>query len=340
MSLGSSRFFSRVVPHESPTFRYSDSMSELKSLFGDPEAADEGVPQIDEPVDLRPDLTALGIDEVEKGVCEDTFENRRALRYAKMGWDSVYSSTGVPTGLIRARSHESVKARRILSLAEKRPIMVDPDSHNSDYLTGLDLLAESATDWLVPPWVIGATKMWVRELDEPIASEKRKPTALPHRCRAIKDDGIRCMLWSTGRPKDDALCRVHLRSLRKQPGDDIERARAKLTQAAPFAVDVLEELMESAQSEPVRLKASTEILDRAGVRGGVEIDASVSVVDGRGAAEIIAERLRRLSGGALETASSLARDGTDVVDAEVVLDEGPADPAGQPADPAEVTDGE
>jgi hypothetical protein len=287
-------------------------MSTTPDLFRSPDDDEDESVRIDEPVDLRPDLSLIGIIEHDRGVCEDTYENRGILRRAKMGWDTVYASNGVPTGLIMARSLEMQKERRLLSLAEKRPIMVDPESLNSDYLTGMDLLIETATDYLVPPWVIGATKMWVKEQDEPIASEKRKPTALPHRCRAIKDDGVRCMLWSSGRIKDDGLCRIHLRSVKRRPGDDIERARAKLTQAAPYAVDVLEDLMQNAVSEPVKLKASTEILDRAGVRGGIEFDANVKVIDDRPAAQIIAERLNRLAGGAITVAASLASTGVEV----------------------------
>lgn len=290
-------------------------MSELRSLFGEPEEVSAEV-RIDEPVNLRPDLTELGIDEVERGVCEDTYENRGVLRKAKMGWDTVYSTNGVPTGLIMARSQAMAKERRMLSLAEKKPIMVDSDNVNSDYLTGLDLVAEAASDYLVPPWVIGATRMWIKEQDVPIASESRKPTALPHRCRAVKDDGLRCMLWSSGRAKDDGLCRVHLRSVNKRPGDDIERARAKLTQAAPYAVDTLEEMMQFATSEPVKLKAATEILDRAGVRGGVEVDAKVSI-DARPAAQVIAERLQRLSAPALDVLADSESD-PDIVDVEVI----------------------
>jgi hypothetical protein len=295
------------------------------NIFGDPQE-ETAIVEIDEPINLRPDLSTYGIIEVERGVCEDTFENRKLLRNGKMGWDTVYSSNGVPTGLIQARSMEMAKERRMLSLSEKKPIMVDPESINSDYLTGLDLLAESATDYLVPPWVIGATRMWVKEQDEPVASQKRQPTALPSRCRTVKDDGIRCMLWSSGRPKDDGLCRVHLRSVKKRPGEDIERARQKLTQAAPYAVDMLEDMMENAVSEPVKLKAATEILDRAGVRGGIEFDASVKVTDDRPAAVIIQERLARLAtGAALQVAGELAASGveltndtSDIQDAEEV----------------------
>jgi hypothetical protein len=283
--------------------------------------------QIDEPVDLRPDLSQLGIEEADKGVCEDNYINRAILRRARLSWDPVYSTNGVPTGLIRARSKESTVERRLMSLAEKRPIMLDPTSNNSDFLTGLDLLAEEASDYLVPPWVVHSTRLYLKEQEDGgPKSEKRKPLAQPHRCRQIKDDGIRCMLWSSGRPKDDGLCRIHLRSTQHKTSDDIERARQKLTQAAPYAVDMLEDLMENAESEPVKLKAATEILDRAGVRGGVEIDTNVNI-DVRPAASVIAERLDRLAQGAMQTAAKLAQAGLivepdkDIIDAEEVTDD-------------------
>ena len=283
--------------------------------------------QIDEPIDLRADLSSLGIEEVDKGVCEDTYENRGILRRAKLNWDPVFSTNGVPTGLIRARSKETTVERRLLSLAEKRPLLVNQSDNNSDYLTGLDLLAEEASDYLVPPWVVHSTRLYLKEQEEGgPASAKRQPLAQPHRCRQIKDDGIRCMLWSSGRPKDDGLCRIHLRSVKHKTSDDIERARNKLIQAAPYAVDKLEELMEYAESEPVKLKAATEILDRAGVRGGYEIDSNVNI-DVRPAADVIAERLDRLAQGAISTAARLAEAGLtvqpekEIIDAEVVTDD-------------------
>jgi hypothetical protein len=302
----------------------------MSDLVFDPESTPERPElQVDSPINIRPDLTALGIEEVEKGICQDTYENRAILRGNKMGWDPVYASNGVPTGLIQARSNEMAKARRVMSLTEKKPILVDPDHINSDYLTGLDLMAESAADYLVPPWVIGATRNWIKEQNDGglPAGSRKKPAAMPHRCRHVKEDGIRCMLWSSGRAADDGLCRIHLGSVSRKPGEDVERARAKLTQAAPYAVDVLEDLMENAQSEPVKLKASTEILDRAGVRGGVEFDARIEVSDGRPPAQIVAERLQRLATGAIEVAARLAEAGiqvdandaqSDIQDAEIV----------------------
>jgi hypothetical protein len=276
--------------------------------------------QIDEPLDLRADLSTLGIEEVDKGICVDNYENRGILRRAKLNWDPVFSTNGVPTGLIRARSKQTTIERRLMSLAEKRPLLVNQSDNNSDFLTGLDLLAEQASDYLVPPWVVHSTRLYLKEREDGgPKSEKRQPLCQPHRCRQVKDDGIRCMLWSSGRPKDDGLCRIHLRSIKKQTSDDIERARNKLMQAAPYAVDKLEELMEYAESEPVQLKAATEILDRAGVRGGIEIDSNVNI-DVRPAAEVINERLNRLAAGAIHAAARLSQEGMDVVDAEVIVE--------------------
>jgi len=275
---------------------------------------------VDEPVSILQDLSELGIEEVDKGICEDTFEHRAILRRARLQWEPVYSSAGSSTGLIKVRTAESTRERRLLSLAEKRPILSVPTDNNSDYLTGLDLIAEEASDYLVPPWVVNATRLYLKEQETGHLNPKRQPLAQPHRCRHIKTDGIRCMLWGSGRPKDDGLCRVHLRSVKHKTSDDIERAREKLMQAAPFAVDKLEELMEFAESEPVKLKAATEILDRAGVRGGVEIDTNVNI-DVRPAAQIIAERLERLTLGAATAARLLTDDGVETIDAEVVVEE-------------------
>jgi hypothetical protein len=272
---------------------------------------------------IRPDLGDLGIDEIERGICRDSYENRRILRRAKLTWIPVYTAGGTPTGLIMARSQEMEARRAVMSLAERRPIMANPADRNSDYLTGVDLLVESASDILCPPWVLGATKKWVAEQEAGgPPSARRAPAGLPARCRHIKDDGIRCLLWTSGRPKDDGLCNVHLRSAARKPGDDVERARRKLTQAAPYAVDTLEELMQSAASEPVRLKASTEILDRAGIRGGVELDANVEVTDRRSAADLVADRLARLASGAEALRGLLLE---NAVDAEIVEESGTPD---------------
>ena len=286
--------------------------------YGETEDEEPSEPQLETTADMRPDLEALGLQEHERGVVEDTYENRQALRQAHMNWDTVYDQQGKPTGLISARSKEMMKERRVLALVEKKPLLMDPDDRNSEYVTGLDLLVDEAACNITPPWVVNATRQYLKEQEDGGPSGKRAPKALPHRCRTIKSDGIRCMLWSSGRIKDDGLCRVHLRS-RRTPGEDIERARRKLMQSAPYAVDVLEELMETADSEPVRLKASSEILDRAGVRGGMDIGLDIEVTDARSPAQIVQERLDRLASGAQRVNEMLAAGGDgEIVDAEVV----------------------
>ena len=88
-------------------------MSELVFFDNESEEPEKPEVQIDTAVSMRPNLSDLGIDEVERGVCQDSYENRAILRRAKMGWDPVYASNGVPTGLIQARSQEMDKARRV-----------------------------------------------------------------------------------------------------------------------------------------------------------------------------------------------------------------------------------
>lgn len=269
---------------------------------------------------MRPDLSEFGLVEHDRGIVEDTYENRSILRAHSFQWVPVYTENGHPTGLIEARSLEQMKERRLMSLSSKRALLTEPLQNNSDYLTGLDLIVDSEACKLVPPWVLGATRAYIKEQEDggpPTA--KRAPKALPARCRAHTSEGIRCMLWSSGRIKDDGLCRLHL-GANKKTGADIERARKKLMQSAPYAVDKLEELMENAVSEPVKLKAATEILDRAGIRAGMEIDLGVELKDSRTPAEIIAERLERLKAGASVIQGELVAADTSIQDAEVVVE--------------------
>ena len=52
----------------------------------------------------------------------------------------------------------------------------------------------------------------------------------------------------------------------------VEAARLKIYGSAEQAADVLEALLDPGTSEGVRLKAATEVLDRAGIRAGFELD--------------------------------------------------------------------
>ena len=254
------------------------------------------------PKDLRPDLSYYGIDEVDRGICLDTYENRSILRSNRLSWQPVYNADGDHTGNIEVLSTEMQALRSTKTLEALKIILTDDRDLNSDYLTEEALLIEEQSDTLIPLWVTAATRTWIRVREARAKGEKALPILIgpPARCRIIKSDGVRCAKWYSGRATDDYMCPVHLgsRSPNAQTGA-VAQARRRAYQAAPTALAIIEQLMESAESEQVKLKAAESILDRAGIRGGVEIDAKVEVSE-RPADDIIRERLARLIPQALQ----------------------------------------
>jgi hypothetical protein len=297
-------------------------MSEIIEYFEEDsgDSPENTIPIVDVPYDRRPNLEELGIIEIERGICQDTFDNRAILRRSMLKWSPVFDDqTGAATNLIIARSIEQDKERALISINNKKQLLSDPGNVNSDFLSGLDLLLDDEALKISPPWVVGATRNWLKEQEQGgPKSPKRAPLGLPGRCRLTKTDGTRCQLWNSGRIKDDGLCRIHLGSTRRT-ANNVEIARLKISQASSYAVDVLEELMETAVSEPVKLKAATEILDRAGVRGGMELNIDVKTTD-RSPADVLAERLARLEAVASERTTQLVNDGVDVTEVYTITD--------------------
>lgn len=256
---------------------------------------------VETPVDLRPDLTLLGISEYDKGICEDTVPHRNILRKNKLAWRQIYDSTGRPTGQIEVLSVAMQEGRALATLNDKKSILDDPNDPNSDYQSGIALMYNMHAEEMVPPWIMNATRDYYRieEQREQNPGKKVRPNLVsyPGRCRFIKSDGIRCMLWHAGRAADDGLCRTHQGALNANTGvGAVERARNKAQTIAPYAIDVLEEMMNTATSEPARIQAANSLLDRAGVRGGADIDVNVQV-EMKPAAEVVRERLERLKKG-------------------------------------------
>ena len=295
-------------------------MSEIVEYFEEEDTPENIIPIVETPYDRRPNLEELGIIEIERGICQDTFENRAMLRRSMLKWSPVFDDqTGAATNLIIARSIEQDKERALISINNKKQLLSDPGNVNSDFVTGLDLLLDDEALKIAPPWVLGATRNWLKEQEEGgPKSAKRAPLGLPGRCRMTKTDGTRCQLWNSGRIKDDGLCRIHLGSTRRT-ANNVEIARQKISQASTYAVDVLEELMETAVSEPVKLKAATEILDRAGVRGGMELNVDIKNTD-RSPAEVLAERLARLEAVASERTTQLVNNGVEVTEVYTITD--------------------
>jgi len=267
-------------------------------------------------------LEELGIDEAAPGVCEDTFENRRRMRDAGLRWVLVPGDeTGTVSGLVEVVDEEYLDAQNRGAFEARRDVLADPRDPWSDYLDVRELPIEAPG---VPYWIWRLRERWFewdrkcREAGGPRRGEPHLPT----RCLVVKADGARCWSWAADAAAD-GKCRVHApgKALAANWGYQTTAARVKMAQALPAMVDQLEALALNAESEPVRLKAVTEMLDRAGVRAGVEVDLTGTLThEGPDPSQEIRGRLAAL-GERIAAAELLARgqaDPADVVDAETV----------------------
>lgn len=100
----------------------------------------------------------------------------------------------------------------------------------------------------------------------------------------------------TSRP-DEPLCDAHAAEQRRLA------AARRLAEAAPMAAQVLADLMESGSTDEVRRKAAADVLDRTGLRPGVEVTVTTTQAEhGASPAEILRARLDRLRERTLEAA--------------------------------------
>lgn len=154
-----------------------------------------------------------------------------------------------------------------------------------------------------------------------------KPTASKPvpvvRCVQIKKDGLRCNRWSI---RGYTKCFVHsgrgsLENVNKYAAEIIEAGRLRLIDETDAAIDTLHFLMEPGTGEGIRLKAATEVLDRAGIRGGYEVDVAVEEVGSP--VDELKKRILELKKGA--EARQRMQEGTyddeDVVEGEVLEDQ-------------------
>lgn len=293
---------------------------------------------IETPVNLRPDLTEYGIEEYDIGICEDNYRNRTILRKAKLSWHPIFDREGNATGRIEVMSMEMQTNQALDGIENRRSILQDPKNKNSDYLSGLDLLYANGVENLVAPWVLHATRDYDDILDrrDENPDKKIRPALVdfPRRCRYVKSNGVRCLLWTAGRQSDDGLCRTHLGSKNADAGAGaVNRARQRIMQAAPYAVDIMEEMAMHATSEIVRQRAAEQILDRAGVRGGIEVEHK-GEIEIKPAKDMLAERLKSLAENTiaqqelekdLQRALNAGKPTEDIEDAVIVEDEIPVE---------------
>jgi hypothetical protein len=168
-----------------------------------------------------------------------------------------------------------------------------------------------------------------------------KPTAkkpIPVvRCHYIFKDsharaGERCEQWSL---RGSNLCYMHggrgnLKNIETYRQSIIEAARLRLTEAVPDALQTLFDLAANSTADNVKLKAATEVLDRAGVKTAEQVEIDLHVTEASPAAAL-AERLDKLKKAAdfiadQERKRTAAREleaapDTTVIDAEIVEDD-------------------
>lgn len=113
------------------------------------------------------------------------------------------------------------------------------------------------------------------------------------RCTANKRNGERCPNWSL---RGATVCLSHggtLPNVREHAQSVVEAARMRMIGLVDVAIDSIEDLVQNASQDAIKLKAATEILDRAGLKGAP--DLAITVEHNVSAADIIAERLASMS---------------------------------------------
>lgn len=142
------------------------------------------------------------------------------------------------------------------------------------------------------------------------------------RCTHVRDDDTRCKKFGvrgTGFNGTPAMCFIHggsLPAVKAKAEATVLSARMRLLQSLPMALDTLLDLAENATAENVKLKAATEILDRSGIKGGIEIQ--VEVTNNSNPSDDILKKLQIMR----ERSEAAKAEEADIVDAEELTDEG------------------
>jgi hypothetical protein len=289
--------------------------------------------EIEAPPGLLPDLGEWGIEEIERGVCEDTLENRKIIRQRKAQSRVVFDSNGMPTPYIQVVTAEMYQMAQGLS---KSDLLSDPDNYNSDYLSGAKLILAPNAKHLAPTWVINTTKTYIRQQDRKreLGADaellQSRLVTVPHRCNAMKADGTRCWGWSDGSTDTAGFCRTHARRANRSldmHGMTVNQImRNRMLSGALGMLDKLELLSES-EDERIALTATRDYLDRAGFKAVEHVEQKVEITT-TDAAEEVRKRLAKLKAGQEEKAKLLREikeaheaQNETVVEAEVVEDE-------------------
>lgn len=130
------------------------------------------------------------------------------------------------------------------------------------------------------------------------------------KCTGTRNNGEPCTRWSV---MGTTVCYVHgaqLPAVKKAAAARVEAARLSFMGSSAEAFEVLESLMQPGNAEGIRLKAATEILDRAGLKAGMEV--AITVEHTGSPLDDIMSQLEILSG---------HKKSEEIVDAEEIEDE-------------------
>lgn len=267
-----------------------------------------------------PSLSSWGIEEVEANVCEDTFENRQKLTGAKVPF-KVFEP-----GLIEVvfQDYEGLNKHHATQFEAKKIILADPKNPWSDYQP----FDELPLDYMetAPAWIQRHLNKYRDALED--GTPEHKLPVLPVRCKRHRADGSRCWQWSWPNVASKGFCRTHgdkyAFNATAQMSALNDAAKMRLSQLSEPALAALEDLVLNSTVPHVRLKASTEILDRIGIRGGSELSISGQVDHTIATpAEEVQNRLRALSeklqpAELEETKSQEAQADEIIIEAEIV----------------------
>lgn len=197
----------------------------------------------------------------------------------------------------------------------------DPD--DVDFVQPDEVLVDEELDAVELMWMERNARPFVPTPQYPMRA--LRCTAVTRRGpRAGKRCGREATLGTT-------VCVVHganLPHVKKAAAARRQEIVLRMVGMTPDAVETMEDLMHNSASDAVRLKAATEILDRAGVRGGTEIDVKVS--NEQSPADMLRSKLEELR----------KRTAPVTIDGEVVEDVTVVEEASPPLELEENTDGD
>lgn len=221
----------------------------------------------------QPDLSTWGIDAIERNVCEDSFENRQILNAVNLKFKVL------EPGLIEVlfNDYGELNKHHENQFEQKKIILDNPKNPWSDFLP----FDELPLDYMesAPAWIQRHLNKYNDAVEA--GTPEHKLPILPGRCIRTRADGSRCWGWAWPAVSAEGFCRSHCSNAAFNATDQMNKlndaAKMRLSQLTGPSLEALEDLILNSSVPAVRLKAATEVLDRVGIRGGMDLNISGQV---------------------------------------------------------------